>query len=137
MRIGVVGYSAAKFDVDTARVLVRIGLDKFLDSSRSQPEIVSGLTNLGIPALAYEYAKQCYITTVGIACTKAYDYDCFPVDKRIMVGKEWGDESETFLNYIDCLLRVGGGKQSHEEVQAFRKLKPRGRILELELPEIK
>ena len=33
----------------------------------------------------------------------------------IIVGKEWGDESETFLNKIDCIVKIGGGKQSEKE----------------------
>lgn len=137
MRIGVVGYSAAKFDVDKARVLVDVGLDYFVNKApMSGATIVSGLTDLGIPGLAYRYAQRKCIRTVGIACSKASEYECFPVDEKIIVGDEWGDESATFLSNIDCLLRVGGGKQSHEEVDRFRKLKPNALIVELGLPEL-
>ncbi len=141
MRIGVVGYSAAKFDVDKARVLVTVGLSYFIryfkDVSESSHEIVSGLTNLGIPALAYEYASMHSIPTVGIACAKARDYECFPVNKELIVGADWGDESEVFLHYCDVLVRVGGGKQSLAEMAAFKKLKPDARVIEFELAEIK
>ena len=58
---------------------------------------------------------------MGIACEKAKEYDLFPVDKKIIVGKEWGDESETLLNNIDVLVRIGGGKQSLREVKQFQE----------------
>lgn len=58
-------------------------------------------------------------TTVGVACAKAEQYDCYPVDRRVIVGNEWGDESATFLGECDVIVRVGGGKQSLDEVAAY------------------
>lgn len=136
LKIGVVGYSAQSFDERSARQLIHnalsgIALDHHVKFS--DLEIVSGLTNLGIPALAYGWAAAAGTWTTGIACSKAHDYECFPVDHTIIVGDDWSDESETFLNYIDVLVRVGGGKQSHAEVAAFRLLKPDAMILEYNL----
>ncbi|HLD37442.1 MAG TPA: hypothetical protein VJA86_02555, partial [Candidatus Nanoarchaeia archaeon] len=54
--------------------------------------------------------------TAGIACSKANEYECFPVDEKVIVGNEWGEESQTFLNSIDVLVRVGGGSQSKREI---------------------
>ena len=37
----------------------------------------------------------------------------------MIVGNEWGDESATFLGECDVIVRVGGGKQSLDEVAAY------------------
>ena len=80
---------------------------------------MSGLTNLGVPRIAYEEAIKLGLRTVGIACKQAEQYECFPCDEVILVGDNWGDESRAFLASIDVLLRVGGGKQSVAEYEAF------------------
>lgn len=80
------------------------------------------MTNIGIPALAYQEAIKRNWKTIGIACTKASEYDLFPVDKKIIIGNEWGDESETFIDSIDILIRIGGGKQSLKETEIFKTL---------------
>jgi hypothetical protein len=124
-RIGVVGYSSGNFDQKKALNTIRERYDEVT--------IVSGLTNIGIPALAYKYAKEHKLPTVGIACTKATEYDCFPCDKEIIVGKDWGDESDTFLKSIDYLVRVGGGDQSAKEVTKFKTMNGNEHIMEFEL----
>jgi hypothetical protein len=130
--IGVVGYSSGKFNEKQARLLVELTLS-YVVSQRPGSKIVSGLTDLGIPKLAYEFAQRNGLETVGVACSKAEEYDCFPVDEKIIVGDEWGDESNTFLTMCDVLIRVGGGKQSLEEVETFRTMKPLAVVIELEL----
>jgi hypothetical protein len=57
MRVGIVGYSAQKFDERKARVLVRRAIYIAWDGL-GKLTIVSGYTNLGIPKLAYEYAQD-------------------------------------------------------------------------------
>ena len=116
-KIGVVGYSDQKFDLEKATELLRDGIDKLSDG-KDDVVIVSGLTDIGIPALAYRIAVQNGFKTEG---SQADDYDHFPVDAKIIVGDEWGDESETFLSRIDAILRVGGGDQSHAEVKTFKE----------------
>ncbi len=120
MKIGVVGYSAKKFDNRLAEKLIIEGLDKF--KAKEGDELVSGLTDLGIPGLAYRIGKERKMKLIGIACERAHDEDSvvYPVDKEIIIGKNWGDESETFLKYIDVLIKVGGGKQSIEEFKSFK-----------------
>lgn len=138
MKLGIVGYSEGTFDVEEAQRLIILGIFHAETSSgKMVTHLVSGLTDQGIPGLAYHLAVDPAagaMETVGIACAKAADYPCFPVDHEIIVGKDWGDESDTFLNYIDGLVRVGGGKQSLREAKAFRKLKPNAPIIEFELP---
>lgn len=77
---------------------------------------------MGIPALAYREAVKKGWKTVGIACEKAKEYDLFDVDEKHIVGKEWGDESESFLDMIDMMIKVGGGKQSKEEAEKAKKM---------------
>ena len=91
-----------------------------LPASDGELIVVSGLTALGIPKLVYEEAVQRGLRTIGIACQKAHDNPCFDVDEFIIYGNEWGDESEFFLGYIDALVRIGGGKQSHRECDAAK-----------------
>ena len=43
------------------------------------------------------------------------------VKKVILKGEKFGDESEDFVRYIDALIRVGGGKQSRQETELFKK----------------
>lgn len=132
LRIGVVGYSVQQFDEQMALEHLREAYDTLAtDYPYHQKVIVSGLTALGIPLLAYQEAVHRCWKTVGIACAKAADYPCFPVDEKRIVGEEWGEESAIFLDSIDVLLRIGGGKQSQRETA---EMKARGkRVLEYEL----
>lgn len=117
-RIGVVGYSSWKFDEDKARAILRDVLSlRALHYPNSV--VVSGYTDLGIPALAYQQAVELGMGTVGIACADAKNYPCFPCDEVIIVGEHWGDESPVFLDYIDELIKVGGGPQSEAEYAAY------------------
>ena len=133
LKIGVIGYSIQKFNETEAIKILREAYDAIdKQYSGKSKAVVSGLTNIGIPALAYREAIARSWQTMGIACSKANNYDCFPVDKKIIVGNEWGDESSTFLESIDVLVRIGGGKQTIEETALFKKS---GKVvLEYDLP---
>jgi len=119
--IGVVGYSGQAFDNEKAKGLLQQAYDIIDQTYTGQKIVVSGLTDQGIPALAYRHAVERDWKTVGIACADACNYDCFPVDEQIIVGENWGDESERFLSSIDVLVRVGGGQQSIRETAEFMK----------------
>lgn len=83
LRIGVVGYSSQKFDEDEAKLILESVFDVIEYKFPKQNKvIISGLTNLGIPKLAYEEARKRKWLTVGIACEQAKDYELFPVDKQ-------------------------------------------------------
>lgn len=133
LRIGVVGYSGQTFDTNAAKRLLWRGIGRAITDHPNvkKVEIVSGLTNLGVPALAYEIAQENNWTTVGIACDLAKNYECFPVDREVIVGTQWGDESATFIDNVDVIVRVGGGKQSHQEVATLKA--NRGNTYEYEL----
>ncbi len=133
IKIGVVGYSKQKFNEREAMRMIKEAYDIIDKRYAGKPKaVVSGLTDIGIPALAYREAVSRGWRTIGIACAKAKNYDCFPVDEELIVGNKWGDEIPLFLKSLDVLIRIGGGKQSMNEVNMFRKTgKP---ILEYDLP---
>lgn len=132
LRVGVVGYSNQDFDSKAALSLIQRAFDD-LDPA-ADIEVVSGLTDLGIPALAYEEAVRRGWKTTGIACAKAFDYPCFPVDDVIIQGDHWGDESPVFLRLIDLLIRIGGGTQSHFEA-CCAKMQGK-QVMEFDLPAL-
>lgn len=120
-KLGFIGYSAQDFDKVAAKIIIDECL-KDVVYAFGDVEVVSGYTNLGIPALAYEAAAKRGLTTVGIACMKAFKYDRFPCDKFTIdpLWENWGDESATFINYCDSFVRVGGGPQSMKEVELIK-----------------
>jgi len=120
MKVGVIGYSAQKFDEQEALTILR----SLFSNLPTDSEIVSGYTNLGIPGLAYKVAREFGFSCTGIACQKAKEYQCFPCDKVVMddCWVEWGDESQTFLEYCDQFLRIGGGAQSIREAEIARQM---------------
>jgi len=123
MKIGIVGFSKPHFNKEQARIFLEEAINNFVkESNENTIEIVSGLTNIGIPKISYESAVQNNWLTVGISAKMALQSGCgiFPCDKEIIVGMNFGDESNFFINYIDVLIRVGGGKQSHKEVGLFK-----------------
>jgi len=135
IKLGVVGYVSQKFDEDKAKRLLKKTYNSIDCQYLSKQKIVvSGLTDVGVISLAYKEAVLRGWKTVGIACARAQEKVCFPVDKKIIVGNEWGDESPTFLEFIDVLVRVGGGRQSLAETAEFLK---RGKpVFEYDLPSL-
>lgn len=119
IKVGVIGFSdESKFNKSDA---IKAFNDAFDNIKELFPEreihIVSGLTNMGMPRLAYEEAVRRKWKTVGIAPKQSENYKLFPVDEKIIVGEKFGDESEVFINYINVLIKVGGGKQSDKELK--------------------
>lgn len=124
IRIGVVGYCPpTKFDEVKARLMI---FNAFNQVNNLYPcaskSVVSGLTNVGVLKIAYEEAKKREWKTAGIACKKAENYELFPVDEKIIIGENWGDESQTFLDNIDIIIRIGTGKQSITETEEAKRL---------------
>ncbi len=121
--IGVIGFSR-KFDITTeqrCKTILSEIFDRIAKEHEGAFSVISGLTAIGVPKCAYELATENNWKTVGVACAKAEEYDCYPCDEKIIVGKDWGDESECFLSKLDILVRVGGGPQSLEECATFKR----------------
>lgn len=117
LAVGVMGFSKQKFDIEiaTRNLTESFDLIQFLKPSLFDIAIVSGLTDLGIPALAYSLAKKRGWRTVGIACKKAQEHPMFECDDVCIIGENWGDESPLFLDHCDMFIRVGGGPQTMTE----------------------
>lgn len=118
--IGVAGYCAQKFDRDDARIQLERYLSKYVDNHVA---VVSGLSDMGVPGIAYRIAKDLGITTIGIAAGKARGADnLWPCDEVYFVGQDWGDESLFFLGKIDELIAYEGGQQTKREVALAKEL---------------
>jgi hypothetical protein len=117
LSIGVVGYCLpTKFDEAEAVRMLAEAYDKIEEQFPDTPKmVVSGLTNVGVLKLAYEEAVRRGWRTKGVACKLAADHPLFPVDEQCIVGENWGDESQEFLRDLNCMVRIGVGKQSLEE----------------------
>ena len=121
-RVGVVGYCPpSQFDENEARRMINEAYDKVVVYSGPAPvAIVSGLTNVGVLAIAYEEAVKRGWRTVGVACKRAMEHQLFPVDEQLVVGDNWGDESSAFIGILDAMIRIGTGKQSIRETDEVR-----------------
>ena len=120
--VGVVGYSGQKFDEAEAKEILEDAFDdveeEYIDNGDYELiTIVSGLTALGIPKIAYDIAVERDYGTMGIAPAEADEYELYNVDEIIYEGEHFGDESETFIDNIDVFIKVGGGKQSQQELE--------------------
>lgn len=145
-RIGVVGYCPpTKYNEQIAAEYLNAAFNRVLsDFSNKSIVIVSGGTNVGVLAQAYELASKMGFETCGIACEKAANYELYPTtEKQIIVGKNWGDESpvfiygtsrilsvdsikhEEYLNHphygLDALIRIGNGPQSMRETEMIKE----------------
>jgi len=117
-------YSKDNLDENEARNILIKSFHQLIEKNKNYDEpieIVSGLTNIGIPRIAYQVAEELDFIKVGISAERALKVKCgiYPVDKQIIEGQDFGDESRLFISYIDFLVRVGGGRQSHQEVKMF------------------
>jgi len=125
LKIGVVGFSRNQFDKKAAILQLRNHLEYFMEKyPNNEISIVSGYTNMGVPKLAYQIADDLGLHTVGFSAKQALRVrsGVYPVKEEIIIGERFGDESEAFIQYIDILLRVGGGPQSRKEVEMFKEL---------------
>jgi orotate phosphoribosyltransferase-like protein len=126
IKIGVVGFSRNQFNKKEAHLKLKELLCKvMLGYENSDIELVSGYTSSGVPKIAYMLADELGIQTVGFSAKQALRVrsGLYPVKKVIIVGEKFGDESQSFVEYIDVLIRIGGGKQSRHEVELFKKNK--------------
>jgi len=124
LKIGVVGFSRNQFDQQDAAQKLKHLITKIVENNEGKNiELVSGLTNMGVPRLAYLLADELGLITVGFSAKQALRVRAgvYPVQKQIIVGQKFGDESDEFIQYIDVLVRIGGGKQSRHETELFKQ----------------
>ncbi|MEO0376209.1 MAG: hypothetical protein AAF329_16620 [Cyanobacteria bacterium P01_A01_bin.17] len=118
--IGVAGYCAQEFDWDDARIQLKRHLSQYTNNNVA---IVSGLSDMGVPGIAYRIAKDLDIPTIGIAAGKARGAkNLWPCDEVYFVGQNWGDESMFFLGKIHQLVAYEGGQQTKREISLAKEL---------------
>lgn len=125
IKYGIVGFSKNEFDQKRAAQILRTCFENIqYKHPHTTIEIVSGYTNTGVPKIAYELADEFGFVTVGFSAQQALQVSCgvYPVQKVILMGQQFGDESEDFVRYIDALIRVGGGAQSKHETALFKAI---------------
>ena len=109
---GIVGYSVMEFD----KILAQNAVDYILDDLPTGSVIVTGATKIGIPAMIVASAKKRGIKSIGIMPQEGYETGLSKVDELVVEGDKWGDESARFIDMIDILYAVGGGRQATKEV---------------------
>ena len=72
----------------------------------------------GVPKLVYEACQSLGIAAMGVTSEKAADYELGKMEYLIVEGKDWGDESKTFIDTSDEILVIGGGGQAKREAIA-------------------
>jgi|GEM_PF-149445 len=125
IKYGIVGFSRNQFDKQSAYGILEAIFSQIRKKHADKEiEIVSGYTNSGVPKIAYELADKFGFMTVGSSAEQALTVrsGVYPVKKVILKGKRFGDESADFVNYIDGLIRIGGGPQSRKETELFKNL---------------
>ncbi len=115
-KVGVMGWSSIGFDEKLAREKLYDIFVELRKKHKSTISIVSGWSNIGIPKIATELAKEFGFICVGFSAESVLQYDLCEVDVGYIVGKNFGDESESFIKYIDEVIKLGGGLQSENEV---------------------
>lgn len=75
----------------------------------------SGATDIGVPGLAYALCAQLGITAAGITAGAAIRYRLAAMDRLVVVGRRFGDESAVFISQCDAFVVLGGGPQSARE----------------------
>jgi len=125
--IGVIGQSSqsSAFEEEVWNK-VSVELNR-LGGNKTDVMVMGGLTDTpSAHRAAYHIARMKGWNVGGIACEKASKHKWFPMnqdgDVLKIAGKHWGDEMEEFINSVDVLIRVGGGKQQSEDVEYARSI---------------
>jgi hypothetical protein len=124
-KIGIVGFSRNQFNKqEAAKKLEQMLLKVIENRPIEEVALVSGYTSSGVPKLAYILADRLGLHTVGFSSKRALTVKSgvYPVSEVILIGEKFGDESQAFVEYINVLIRIGGGPQSRHEVELFKHL---------------
>lgn len=110
LKFGVVGYSLPDFDHRRAKALLEEAFDLLITLHRPENiQVVSGLTNVGIPRLAYELGQARNYRCIGISSRPSSGRQIRSLagyNEQIIVGIEFGDESQAFIDCLDVFYPV-------------------------------
>ena len=80
--------------------------------------VSSGATMEGVPKIVYEVCEAHGIAAMGVTSEKAANYRLGKMQYLVIEGKDWGDESRTFIQSSDEIVMIGGGGQAKREAIA-------------------
>src|SRR4030042_217595 len=94
-----------------------IEADYITNGRHSTIRVISGGTIFGISKIAYDVSSDRGYATMAIVPEQARSYHLYDVDDIVWVGEKFGEESETFVDMLDVLVKIGGGDQSNNEAK--------------------
>lgn len=111
--------------VDDARIALAEELQRVHELFGERLVVSTGATNTGVLQLTYDICCEKSIPTFSVAPDCALNYEVGSLDYVLPHGREFGDESDLFVQLCDEFILLGGGKQSHREIlAAHRASKP-------------
>lgn len=126
--VGIVGFSGSWSQnrrPDAERTTHRVIRHLFGRLEHARAWCVSGATNFGVPAVAYQVAEELDLRKVGLTARQALRYPLAELDHLVLVGERFGDESDAFVELCDVFWIIGGGAQSEQEMRlASEREKP-------------
>jgi hypothetical protein len=131
-KIGVVGWSSIGFDINYATKILNEFYTEVRKKHNGTISIVSGWSNIGIPQIATNLAQKFGFIRIGYSAAEVLKYELCDVDIGYIVGEKFGDESEAFVDYVDEILKLGGGLQAERELKYA--IKNKKNVIEYELP---
>ena len=131
--IGVVGTSRGGLvDNQTAKECVTKALSCAVAQIQAdQPVTIVSGGGL-VPNIAFDWARKNGHKRLQVVCAAVQSRP--KGAERLEIGTSYGDESERFIEMCQTFVRIGGGPQSHREVQWFKERHPEGVVVEAELP---
>ena len=119
--VGIAGFSGSWSNNTRpdAELVARRMLRSLFEEAQAEHAVwcVSGATNTGVPAVAYEVAEELSIHRVGITAAAAYSFPIASLHHLVVVGKRFGDESRVFVDLCERFWLLGGGAQSENEIR--------------------
>lgn len=119
--VGVVGFCGPwhhSWRPDAEQVTAR-ALGALFDQAPSghRTWCVSGATATGVSGVAYRAARDRDLRCVGVAPLEAAQYPLAELDRLVVVGDRFGDESSVFVHSCDAFWMLGGGTQAEAEMR--------------------
>ena len=133
MKIGIIGTSRYNLvDKNKVNDLIQQSYNDLIDKIDKSTDLEIVYGGGVVPMTWFEFAKNKGIKTTQIINPKVKNQP--NESKTIVIGNTYGDESSYFLNYIDGLIKIGGGPQSESEKKSFLEIKKDCLFMEYELP---
>jgi hypothetical protein len=113
--VGIVGSIATKYTQEAYETIFAL-LDQILPPN-VKLALATGFTDIGINRIAHRWAWERGIPVIGVACDKCWEHPVWIVHHKIIVGKEWGEESERFVSILNALVQFSETPQANKEAE--------------------